>query len=87
MWCTEAGGTAVEVGERPEQTLWLNNAADAAYLVHAANAYPQLVEHYRDALTLLGGWITQHCPNKYRAEHLADLQRKTSLLTSLGETA
>lgn len=87
LWVGQVGGRAVEVGERPEQTLWLNEAGDAAYIVHAANAYPRLVEQYRDALTLLEGWITKHCPAKYRAVHLADLERKRALLTELQEDA
>jgi hypothetical protein len=86
-WGGSVGGTAVEVGERPEQTLWLNHADDAAYIVHAANAYPQLIEHYRDALSLLEGWIAHRCPAKYRAEHQADLERKRALLFDLGEAA
>jgi hypothetical protein len=86
-WGEADASTAVEVGERPEQTVWLNHAGDAAYIAHVANAYPRLIEQYRDALLLLRGWIAHHCPDKYRAEHLADLERKRALLTELGEEA
>lgn len=33
-----------------------------------------------DACTLLEGWINRYCVAKYRAEHLADLEKKRRVL-------
>ena len=51
------------------------------------NAYPKLVEQYRDALTLLSGWIETKSRPRFKAEHRADLAKKYALLRSLGEDA
>lgn len=40
----------------------------------------ELVESYKDALTLLEGWITRYCHSRYRAVHMADLEKKRTIL-------
>jgi hypothetical protein len=50
-WSTHESVTipSVEIGSKggSTQTLWLNKKADAAYIVHAANKYPELVAALR----------------------------------------
>ncbi len=49
--------------------------------------YRELVAAFEDAITLLGGWIARYSPRKYRAEHMADLQKKCDVLAKFTREA
>jgi hypothetical protein len=42
-----------------------------------------LCEALDDSVTLLEGWITRHCPPRYRGEHLADVAKKRRIVAAV----
>lgn len=41
------------------------------------------IEHARDAVVLLKGWISRYCAAKYKDEHLRDADIKTKAIERL----
>lgn len=60
----------------------VNHNKDAAYIAHAANAYPRLVEALRDALALLD---EIHAPSRAFWSGAPARDRGRTLLRELGE--
>lgn len=47
---------------------------------HAQRQRLELLVALDDACTLLDGWINTKCPERYRAEHRADVEKKRALI-------